>query len=996
MEFRILGPLEIWADGMQLPVAGTKRRSLLAHLLLHAGEVVSVERLIDDLWGLRPPRTAKNTVQAHIANLRKTLTPADGHSARGTLLVTQPPGYALRLGHHELDLARFERLAGQGRTAMDTDPEVASARFREALALWRGPALADLAVGALLQSEIGCLEEQRLAVIEERIEADLALGRHAELIGELKTLVTEHPLRERFLDQLMVALYRSGRQAEALEAYGQARDRLTDELGLDPSPALQSRQQAILAQDASLGPSFSGPSSQHRRLPSPPTPLVGRQSTLLVARTALRRPDVRLLTLTGTGGAGKTRLALEAARQLASDFPDGVLFVSLSTETDPKHVLPTIATSLGVHEPAGQRRVETLCRHLADSRMLLLLDSFEHLLGGANDLAALLAGTRQLKLLVTSRAPLHIAGEHELVVPPLTLPDPAGFSDPDQLYRCESVELFAARAQAVDRDFSLADGGVAQAIAQICIGLDGLPLAIELAAARVKLLSPQAMLDRLHRRLEWLTGGHRDVPVRQRTLRATLDWSHDLLSPAVQRLFARLAVFMGGWGLHAAEEICGEKGDDRGDVLGGLAVLVDQSLVYRTHVDGQIRFRMPHTVREYALERLQASGEADTLRHRHAHFYAALAQGSRVRLEGPEAPMALAELIMEQPNLRIAHTALLNHGQAELAGRVAVALRRFWTMTGQVAEGRMWLCESLSNPELSPDTRGRVCAVAGSLLSLQDDYQQAVGLLEDSLTLFQELGDLEGVVTSLSLLSDTLRSGGEIVASQSRVDDALAIARQQGDPGLVRVLDWAANAARWGGDLRRAQGLFEEELELAARWGTEKLEMAGRVGLAHVLADLGRATEAKHQAEQALNVARSRRDVLITVKALLALGLVAMMQHDEDAAAQITRDVLPFARQLGGTYEVVYCLKGLAPLVALRADPEQAARLIAAGDSIQCAAGTRGNPSFDRAVAAHVAQLRQELGGYAFDAAWAAGQKMGAEDAIAAALALCEARPPPV
>jgi predicted ATPase/DNA-binding SARP family transcriptional activator len=991
MEFRILGPLEVWAGGRRVPVTGTKRRALLASLLMHAGEVVSVERLIDDLWGPCPPKTAKNTLQAHIANLRKTLRCAHDQDAQCALLMTQAPGYCLQLGRHDLDLTAFERLAAQARVAMADDPGMASARFHEALTLWRGPPLADVPAGSLLQPEIARLEERRLVVLEERIEADLAIGRHTELVGELKKLVSEYPLRERFLDQLMLALYRSGRQAEALEAYGQARDHLTTELGLDPSPTLQSRQQAILTQDASLGTSVNV-GAVRARLPTPPTPLVGRQSALLTVRTALLRPDVRLLTLIGAGGAGKTRLALEAARQLVNDFADGVVFVSLSTVTDPGHVLPTIATTLGLREAPGQPVAELLCRHLTGSRALLVLDNFEHLPSAAGDLAALLAGTRWLTLLVTSRAPLRIAGEHELVVPPLTLPDPAGHADADEVRRCEAVELFVARAQAVDRDFSLRDDAVAQIVAQICIGLDGLPLAIELAAARVKLLSPQAMLDRLHQRLEWLTGGPRDVPARQRTLRATIDWSHDLLSPPCQRLFARLAVFGGDWGLNAAERICAREGDDRVDVLGGLAALVDQSLVYRAHVEGHIRFRMPATIREYALERLETSGEADTLRRRHAEYYTGLARAAKSRLESPEASKALAELTRSQPNLRVALTTMLRHGQADLAARTIVALRRFWTMTGQLTEGRMWLRDALrSGGDLSPVTRGWACAVAGYLACLQDDYDQAVRLLDGSLTIFKGLGDIEGVVASLSLLSDALRCQGEITLSQSRAENALALARQQGDPDLDQVLDSAANAARWAGDLGRAQRLFEEELALARRRDNKKLAIAGRRGLAQVFADLGQIEKAKRHGERALAIARACRDIFMTAEALLALGWVAMVQHDERDAARIAGEVLTFARQLGRTYEVVYCLEGLAPLVASRARPEQATRLIAAGRCIQDAAGASGNPSFVRAVDAHVAQLRERLGARAFDVAWAAGEKMAMDDAVVEALALCNA-----
>jgi predicted ATPase/DNA-binding SARP family transcriptional activator len=773
----MLGPLEVRRDGKPVTIPGRKARALLALLLLRANEVVSRERLIDGLWSDAAPDRAANALQVHVHTLRKSLG-ADRITTEGT-------GYRVRVDPDELDLHRFERLVGGG-------------RHREALELWRGTPLAGLDEEPFARREAERLEESRVEAIEARIADDLAAGRTTGLVGELELLLAEHPYRESLHGHLMRALHAAGRQADALDAYVRARQLLSDELGLEPGAELRELQTRILRGEAS-----PAPASRTVDLPLPPTPLVGRELEQAAVAALLRRDDVRLLTLTGPGGTGKTRLALAAARALGEEgLP--VTFVDLAPLAEPDQVLPAIGVALGLADDPAGTPLETLVTALRERELLLVVDNLEHVLDAAPAFSELLAQAPRLRLLGTSRAPLRLAAEHEYRVPPLA--------------RAESARLFAERGRAAGVE--VADDAL---LDEVCASLDDLPLALELAAARLRLFSLPALRERLDRRLELLTTGSRDVPERHRTLRATIDWSVALLAPGERDAFVRLAPFAGSFALDDAEAVTGATLDE-------LAALVDAGLVLRTADD---RLRLLETVRQYAALELDSREEAASCRLAHARQYLLLAERHAPSLRGAGAESALLALEREYDNLRAALTAAREEGDVETLMRLARALDRFWYVRGFVTEGLGWIDEALRRSE-GLRTRPRALVLkAASLLSWRSgNVERAEEQAHEARRLLEELGDDGELVGALSLLGAIAHSRDEFEVASAIYEQAIELA-DRSDRRFERalVLNNLASIMSTDGHLERAGQLYAEAVAEARSIDSTEIVAFGLIGL---------------------------------------------------------------------------------------------------------------------------------------------------------------------
>lgn len=717
----MLGPLSVRAeDGSPVEVTGARLRTLLILLALDPGRVVTVSRLIDGVWGDGPPAEASNALQALVSRMRRT----------GLTIESRPAGYRLVLDPDDVDVHRFERLVAEAAAGN-------AATLREALALWRGPALADAATAAFAQAPVARLTELRLRAIGDRIEAELTGG--ADLVPELESLVAEHPLHERFTALLMRALARAGRTADALAAHTRIKNALADELGADPSADLAALHVELLRGDLE-----TPPNRERTNLRSGLTSFVGRDEDL--ARVTALVGESRLVTLTGPGGSGKTRLATEVGRALVDRQPDGVWFVEFAPVGDGADAPQAVLTALGLrnqvlNRPIGEpveTPIDRLANALSHRALLLVLDNCEHLVGAAAALAdRLLGDCPRLRILATSREPLGITGETLWPVDPLALP-PAG-ADPATALGFSAVRLLADRARAVRPSFTV-DVTTAPAMVHLCRALDGMPLAIELAAARLRTMSLDQLATRLDDRFRLLTGGSRMALPRHQTLRAVVDWSWDLLDDDERTLLRRLAIFSGGATLEAVEQVCAGADLPVDRVLDLLTALVDKSLVLLV---GD-RYRLLETIKAYGRERLAAAGEAEPVRDAFVDWFSRLAATAEPHLRRAEQLEWLAALEADHDNLHAAVRAAISAGAAVSAARLISNVGWYWWLRGHKLEGADLAAEAVAMPGEVPTADRALALALAAMLAIDGTYdqQQALGWFRQAVGLVtaDELG----------------------------------------------------------------------------------------------------------------------------------------------------------------------------------------------------------------------------------------------------------------
>lgn len=893
-----------------MSIPGAKVRGLLAHLLVGSGDPVSADRLLEELWHGDPPPDGASAVQTAVSRLRRALDRAEPGARK--LVESGPSGYRLRAGRDAVDATRFDTLLAAARSA--GAPQEAAALLTEALDLWRGPALADYADTAFAAPAIARWADQRAFALEARAEARLALGEHAALIGELDELVRRYPLRERLRAAHMRALYGAGRQAEALESFQQARTVLAGEIGVDPGPELVRLHQAMLEQSPELAAPAAASETVEREPAAPPgnlpaalTDLVGRDTAGGDVRALLS--EDRLVTLTGPGGVGKTSLAVAAAGPGdPQGFPDGTWMVELAGLD---HALEgvddaaeSVAFSLGVRDDTADERTQSrrtstdrLARGLRDWRALLVVDNCEHVAGPIGELlTTLLRAAPGLRVLATSREPLGVPGERLYPVAPL---DPPTRDALAEVRRSAAVQLFTRRAAASVPDFAV-DASNAAAVAEICRRLDGLPLALELAAARLRALSVHELAERLDDRFRLLTAGGTGMPARQRTLRAVIDWSWELLPAAEQAVLRRLSAHANGFTLAAAEAVCAGEGTEPAEVLDILARLVDRSLVVADTAPRGTRYRMLESVTAFARERRTEAGETAAVRERHAHYYADLAEESDRRLRGPKQAEALERLDTEGANLRAALDWAAEQGDADVALRLTGALSWYWYLRGRNSQGHGHLAAALALPgpyRVAPRARAQVWhAVLGLIVDPAD--HSLMDSASEALALYGRLDEPAGLAeaqVALALLASTAKGTGHgrLPTAESMAESARDAFQRLGDDwGLASALlarGWAGmrrgDLAVANADGHRSHALFRE---VGDRWGQVRSS-----ALLGVLAEIfGRYEDARLLHGNGLACADDIGLAPTAAEQLVRLGRLALLSRDFAAADRYHEEVL--------------------------------------------------------------------------------------------------------
>ena len=1029
MLFRVLGPIEVVRDdGAQQPLGSRMRRLLLAVLIARANQVVDVDRLAEALWGESQPSDPTAAVHAHVHRLRRDLGTGQEH------VVTRPPGYVFLAGPDDIDADVFARLVTEARTATrQRSWGVAADKYRSALDLWRGEPYGPFSSESWIQAETTRLEELRLAALQERVETGLTLGLHAELVPDLFQLVDAHPFEERFWAQLILALYRSDRQAEALDAFKAARATLIDELGIEPGPELQRLEQRVLEQDPDLAwtepapsrpqaPERAGirpgpdPSVRRGQLAPTATPFVGREQELSAVIDLLQRH--RLVSICGPGGVGKTRLAMETTGRVSDGVPDGVWHVGLAGTSDPDLVVAAIASAVGLDDVETGTLRAGLKRFLRDKEALLLVDNCEHLLESVAVLGQDLIETcPDLTILATSREPLAIPGEAVYRLSGLPLPDPD--FDPVELEAVDATRLLAERARAVRPDFQIHRDNC-RAVAEICRIVDGLPLALELVAARLRMMTPDEALAALDDQLRFLATDRRGVPDRHRTLRGAIAWSYELLGEPERDLLCRLAVFRGGFDLEAVAAIVPGQEEDPLELL---SHLVDKSLVAADFEETTTRYTLSEPIRSYAHEQLARSGAEDDARRAHAEFYLHVAEEGDEGLSGPDQQRWVSRLELEHDNLRATWQFHVNRERWDSALDLARRVGWFHLLRGHLAEGRRWLETALDHAD-APDREAvaEAHATAGVLAGQQGDAPGAREHFEEALELRGELGDDSGCAAILANLSLIDEQMSEFESQRAHLEEAISLLRaieaptqrdterlwacQNNLAGLeltfgrlqraedlarqvidaqgrgadayhrCRAMDVVSQTIAARGEPRRASRMATDAIGLASELGDRPAQAQLHRTHGEILTLCGEWDQARDALETAIEIAREIGDDHNLAGALLAAARLEGLT-DTGAGGELLMEGFALVRSSGNDEGRAECLEAAALLVG-DAEPRTAALLLGAADEIRRALQVPPPVLHHPMLQDAREHSRQRLGEASFEEALEQGSKIDA------------------
>jgi predicted ATPase/DNA-binding SARP family transcriptional activator len=966
----VLGPLEVTGAEGLTPIAGARERAVLAALAVRVGEVVMTEQLIDAVWGERPARSGLKVLHNVVLRLRKVLG-AD-------VIGTRPGGYVLVAPPDSVDACRFERLVQDGRArAASGDWEAAEAALSAAVALWRGLPLRELGDWPPAQREATRLQELRRCVEEEWAEAGLACGHDPAWIAPLEMMVSEEPLRERRWSLLMLALYRSGRQADALRAFQRARAVLA-EIGVEPSPDLIALERAISVHDEALaangrtGASPSARLSKHRgtvrrhNLPAGLTRFVGRAAELAEVQRLLG--SSRLLTVTGVGGAGKTRLALEAAAGASGRYPDGVWLLELAPLSDEAVILSPLTATLGITLSGADSPgdvEDVVCSYLASRHVLLIFDNCEHLVDAVADLVqSLLTRCPGLSVLATSRELLGLPGEVSFLVPPMSLPS-SDQADMTAILASDAVTLFCERIEAARPDFRLTAQN-ATAVAGICRRLDGIPLALELAAARVRMLSVEQIVDRLDDCFRLLTGGARTLVPRHQTLRAALDWSYDLLSAGEQAALRQLAVFPDRFDVDAAAAVMAVGEPAAAPALDGLDVLarlLDKSLVVAERAGEVNRYRLLEPVRQYVMDKLLEAGELEEARRRHRDFFLMRATAFRSEFY---VNVELRRNLDDLGNYRAALEWSWRRGDIEAALQLLVAHFPIMFWAGY-PDALAWLERVLAEPEPA-EHRARAVELSRLALVLHDsrqsDRQREERLLRDAVAMSRRLGDWDAIAFTSWAFGEHQVVSGNTAEARSLLEDALEACERSDTPSGVGwchcSLGWVAVAEQ---NQEQARAHFDRAALIAAQTDSDDglLRAHALAALAPLTALLDDPERGLDQAEVALGNARDIGLPAVLMMALSGAAETAVLGGAHARATEVLEELLKVVRDQPGFRWVADALEMAALVLESRDESAAATEALASADALRVAAGETGGGV--RVAGAEVQRARDRLPG---------------------------------